>query len=127
MNSMMIGGDKETRISDVHPGNASSLSMLADLAVELGNNIFDDEKVEEITRMKKHKDKKDNKTQLLMVDKPTNIVLVINMKKDRKFCDGLNFRGARVLDRNVVTEKNFSMGCFCVGKEWRNGDGYEEK
>ncbi|KAL8121752.1 hypothetical protein AgCh_018481 [Apium graveolens] len=82
MNTMMIGGNNETRISNEHPGNAASLSMLADLAVQLGNNIFDDDKVEEITRMKKHKEKKDKKKQLLMdQEKPTNIVLVINMKK----------------------------------------------
>lgn len=72
MNSMMIGGENESATEN--QGNAS-LNKLAELAVLLGNNIFDEEKVEEIIKKKKQDKKKQ------MIKKPTNIVLVINMKK----------------------------------------------
>lgn len=42
-------------------------------------DIFDEEKVEDIKKKKKHKEQL-NKKKLLMVKKPTNIILVINMK-----------------------------------------------
>ncbi|KAK1372828.1 hypothetical protein POM88_029021 [Heracleum sosnowskyi] len=67
MNSMVIGGENR--------GNAS-LDMLAELAVKLGNNIFDDDKVEEIMNKKKKYEEKQDK-----IKKPTNILVVINMKK----------------------------------------------